>query len=239
MLWALKTPLMKKLFPAFIFLLILNACDQPEKENTSSENTSQTTISQPQQTSVPESSNVQAESDQEETSTNNLIIPGKSVGLIKLHEQAEVVTKLLGKPDKADAAMGKSLQTWYTKPQPNGPDTATYETSIFFSRNMGAEDETSQAQQIRITSPFFKTENQTGVNATLAEIQQAFPEVKKTATFTSSRQPKKQITVYAAKKTGIAFDIAENQKCVGITLFEPGKQAFEVYTASSTNLNGL
>lgn len=95
-----------------------------------------------------------------------LIVPGKSIGQTKLNENAKIVFEKLGKPDNDDAAMGKSLSTWYAHHNPSG-----YQTQIFCSRYSGNPDETvTHVIQIRVTSPYFKTANSIGVGSTLKQI---------------------------------------------------------------------
>ncbi|RYE19521.1 MAG: hypothetical protein EOP42_28930 [Sphingobacteriaceae bacterium] len=141
-----------------------------------------------------------------------LIIPGKSIGKITLNENAELVFKKLGKPDAGDAAMGKSVATWYAN-----HDSASYQTQIFCSRQMGtAHENTNSIKQIRITSPYFKTVNGIGAGSMLKQIN-AFFIVKKTLTYKENKQ---QFFVYDTIK-GIAFEVAANGKCVGIIVYLP------------------
>lgn len=136
-----------------------------------------------------------------------LIAPGKSIGQTKLLEDAKVVFKRLGKPDSGDAAMGKSLSTWYANHNPKG-----YQTQIFCSRKMGSADETiSRVIQIRITSPYFKTTNGIGVGSTLKQINASFTSKK-----TSSYQENKQTFFVYDSVKGIAFEVSAGGKCVGI-----------------------
>src|SRR5687768_7060442 len=105
---------MKILALAFILLLILNSCDQPQKNATLPENTSESATTDPKKNRPVENQAANPGNIKPGTTEDNVIIPGKSIGLLKLNEQAEVVYKLLGKPDKSDAAMGKALATWFS-----------------------------------------------------------------------------------------------------------------------------
>ena len=234
---------MRKIHLLFLALYWLSACNPDQSKTTTPETGSnQTSVLReagPAQSPADTEETAKAEETKEQTSDiNHLIVPGKSIGLIKLNEQAEVVLKLLGKPDKADAAMGKSLQTWYADPVISRPGTPVYETDIFFARNMGSTDESSRAKQIRITSPEFKLERGIGVNTALETIQAQFPEAIKTATYTSP-QNRETVSVYHDKKAGIAFEIAKTGKCIGIGIQEAGKSNFEVYTAFTTDFKRL
>ena len=44
---------------------------------------------------------------------DKLITPGKSIGQMVLNEATSEAMSRLGKPDFADAAMGKSVSVWY------------------------------------------------------------------------------------------------------------------------------
>ena len=101
-----------------------------------------TTVNLPTTNILPADSTIK-----KEVSPEQLILPGKAIGRTTLNEDATLIAKVLGPPDKGDAAMGKALSTWYANHDPTG-----YQTSIFFERQMGG-DETSRAKQIRITSP--------------------------------------------------------------------------------------
>ncbi len=238
---------MKRASFAFILLFCLNACNQTA-ENQTKEETSisgSPAVARVESASEPAGSAASDRDPQNEgavsdnpVAANKLITPGKSMGLIKLNEQAEVVTKLLGKPTKGNAAMGKSLQTWFSKFQPQGPDTATYQVAIFFSRNMGSADQTSRAQQIRVTSPFFRTADGIGPGTKYAVILNSYPDLKKAAVYATTKN-EQEIAIYQAKEAGIAFEINKAGVCIGVAIFEPGKQAFEIYSEVGVNFTSF
>ncbi|PSR54422.1 hypothetical protein AHMF7605_13330 [Adhaeribacter arboris] len=155
-----------------------------------------------------------------EVKASQLINPGKSIGLTKLQEKAEQVGARLGKPDVSDAAMGKALATWFSKPAANAPDTTRHQTTIYFTTNMGAPDEASRVNQIRVTSPYFRTADSVQVGSNWAFIQQKYPEAIKAAAY---KLPNKQskITICDAIAAGIAFEIDEQGRCVAITIHQP------------------
>jgi hypothetical protein len=161
------------------------------------------------------------------SSSKMLIIPGKSISLISLNENAEKVFQLLGKPDSADAAMGKSLVTWKSKSGDGGSGIAS-QINIFFSRNMGADDEASKVKHVRITSPDFYTAENVHIGSQLNVIMQHYPLAKQVASYTSS-ETNKQVIVYDDIHKGIAFETDHNNRCIGITVHEPDKKAFETY----------
>jgi hypothetical protein len=228
---------MKRPWLALALLIGLSACNSNHHEPAVPETAAN------QQSVISETGSRHAATDTAETAaweknTNHLIVPGKSIGLINLNEEAEVVQKLLGKPAKADAAMGKSLQTWFTDRDSKAGDAVAHQTTIYFSRNMGATDENSRVKQIRITSPFFYTQNHLSTKVKLATFRNSFPAAKKTALYTLPRT-KEQVTIYDDIKAGIAFETDPAGNCLGITIHEPGKAAFEIYTEVAANLKKL
>lgn len=55
-----------------------------------------------------------------------MIVPGKSIGQTKLHENAKLVFKRLGQTESGDAAMGKFFATWYANHDPAGYQTQDF-----------------------------------------------------------------------------------------------------------------
>lgn len=134
------------------------------------------------------------------------IIPGKSVGMFKLGDADSVVQQQFGQPDYSDAGMGKAVLLWYT-------DTTTrYPLSIFTARDMG-NDETARIQQIRVTSPAFKTGRALGVGSTLAEIR-SHDQITLIETYKKNGET---YSVYDSD-AGIAFELGPDDRCVAIII---------------------
>ncbi len=153
-----------------------------------------------------------------------LIIPGKSIGQITIDEKMEEVAKLLGIPDAGDAAMGKSISIWYSKNSPN-----KYSTTIYSTSNFGDKDEARKVQNIRVTSPYFITENFIRCGNDLSFIQQKYPELKKPKSYYKDTTTQTNINIFENIKDGIAFEINESNKCVGISVYKPGKRITQTY----------
>lgn len=134
------------------------------------------------------------------------IIPGKSVGTFKLGDSDSLVQQQLGQPDYGDAGMGKAVLLWYTDA------TTKYPLSIFTSRDMG-NDETARIQQIRVTSPTFKTSQSLGVGSTLAEISNQY-QVTPVETYEKNGET---YSVYESD-AGIAFELGPDDRCVAIVI---------------------
>lgn len=139
----------------------------------------------------------------EPVSPDNLISPGKGIGLIHLDENADNLIQALGKPDRSDAAMGASMMLWF-----DNHDVSGYFVSVYAHHNMGAKDEhVSRIKQIRVTSPVYQTSSGIGVGASLQSIQKYFMPLKKHVS---------GIYIYDDVKAGIAFEINKANKCSAI-----------------------
>lgn len=191
---------LKKSVVVCVFYGLFAACQQSQTKSTQTKKVADTVFS----------TIISAE--EKQVIAAALIVPGKSIGHITLRENADSVYKALGKPDSGDAAMGKSLSTWYANHNPKG-----YQTQIFCSRYMGPPDEnTSRVKQIRVTSPFFKTKEGIGTGAVLAQIQAKF-KVIKTASFKNKKPP---YAIFDNQK-GIAFEVSGG-KCTAVIIYLPG-----------------
>ena len=198
---------LKKPVVVCVFYCLFVACNQPQTKSAQTKKVADTVFS----------TIISAEENRVPAAT--LIVPAKSIGHITLRENADSVYKQLGKPDSGDAAMGKSLSTWYANHDPKG-----YQTQVFCSRYLGSLDENiSRVKQIRVTSPFFKTKEGIGAGATLAQIQAKF-KVVKTALYPNKKPP---YAIYDDKK-GIAFEISGG-KCTAVIIYLPGDRGGITY----------
>ncbi|GEM_PF-1119992 len=143
--------------------------------------------------------------------SDSLIVPGVSLGAIKLDADAAPVMKQLGKPDAADAAMGKAVATWFEQ-----HDSTSHALSIFTAKDMG-DSPTAIIKQIRVTAPTYKTEKGVGVSSTLDDIQQAF-NVKAGKGYRINQE---NVAVYV-DTSGIAFEMDKNGRCIGIVVYSKG-----------------
>lgn len=220
---------MRNFYFLFIYSFCLVACTSEQKE------TVQKTHGPSQPAVYKAEKNTEIEpltTSEKSKEPNQFIIPGKRIGLINLNEDVEVVRQILGKPTTVDAAMGKSLQTWISKTA----DGKTQQISIFFSRNMGNADEKSRAKQIRITEAAFKTKANYASTETL--LRSNISETKKTVTYTLPGS-KNEFTIFDNIKTGIAFEFDPPGNVIAITVHEPDKAAFEVFTDISPDLKKM
>jgi hypothetical protein len=152
-----------------------------------------------------------------------LIVPGKSIGQVKLETPTESLS-VLGKPDGGDAAMMKAWRIWYSRKKDNSIDSS-HMLAVFTA--MRTQD-TQYVKQIRVNSPRFKTAKGVGVGSTIAMIRKTYPGVQLVQTYESANKARR-ILVYEDAKTGIAFETsnARSKKpvCSMVVVFDPGESA--------------
>ena len=154
---------------------------------------------------------------------NDTIVPGVSIGNIKIGETAETLIQKKGKPDSSDAAMSKAYNGWFTKPSMTGADTIATSFETFSVVSGKTEKETaSRVKRIRVTSPQYKTNMQVGAGNTFAYIKLQYPTLKKPVA--KNDLPNGQLLeLYDETKEGIAFEIVDG-KCVAIIIHEKGQK---------------
>ncbi|WP_296150853.1 hypothetical protein [uncultured Flavobacterium sp.] len=155
-----------------------------------------------------------------------VIIPGDRIGMTKLEENVETLSKL-GKPDFSDSAMGKSWMTWVSK------DDKKNELNIY-STYKDSEMKEKVVRQIRITSPKFQTPSEISTGKTLQEIQKEFEGIKLVGKYIDEKT-KNLVEIYDAKTSGIAFEFTQN-KCVAIIVHTKGKKVTEEYITLHPNM---
>jgi hypothetical protein len=142
-----------------------------------------------------------------EANKDLLLQPGSSAGKISIGQDAEQVYALLGKADAGDAAMQKSVSIWYEDHNPN-----SYATAIYTVRDTG-DKPAARIQQVRVTSPAFKTADAIGVSSSLEEIKKKY-KVKKVTDVTDSGAPLEMYDSMA----GIAFETDTKGICKAVII---------------------
>ncbi len=153
-----------------------------------------------------------------------LLIPGVSAGQTQVGENAERVFKAFGKPDAGDAAMQKAMAVWYRNHHVN-----SYSTAIYTVRDTG-DRPMARIQQIRITSPAFKTKEGIGTTSSLADIEARFVLQKKDTYQDAGRS----YTIYNSEE-GIAFEVGPDKKCVAIIIHQAGNLKATYLELRTTN----
>lgn len=150
--------------------------------------------------------------------TKTLIVPGESIGFIQLNENAMEVYDKLGNADAGDAAMGKATAEWV-----EDLDTIKYSTSIYTVRDTG-DNPAALIKRIRVTSPKYRTATGIGTNVLLKDLKGKY----KLEKVNGYQNRGREIEVYADME-GIAFEIDQHQKCIGIVVYEKGNLHPETY----------
>lgn len=140
-----------------------------------------------------------------------LVVPGESVGPIRLGQADSALLAQLGEPDYSDAAMGKAVLAWYMS-----NDSPGYPLSVFTARNMG-NDETARIRQIRITSPYYTTSEGLCANSSLKQISAQY-HTEQVDTYEKDGQ---HYAIHDTKQ-GIAFEVDPNDSCIAIIVYAPG-----------------
>ena len=112
-----------------------------------------------------------------------LIVPGSRIGKVRLGE-TRPLEALIGHPQAcSDEAVGHGWDYWYTALKPGMP---RYELDVYLIRTETADN---QVEQVRITSPAFRTALGIRAGSTLAQIRRRFPRATLTARYDSSDLP--------------------------------------------------
>jgi len=170
---------------------------------------------------------------------NDTIVPGKSIGNISIDEKMTLAGAELGRPDDGDAAMGQAISIWKSRPAGKGSDTVVHTITIYSTTNFGDKEEAPRVQNIRITSPFFKTAEMVKCGSTLAFIKLQYPDIKKPIATYTDKATKEEISIYDDQKAGVSFEISPLGKCVGIGVHKNTKKITETYLPMFPDLKAL
>jgi hypothetical protein len=150
-----------------------------------------------------------------------LIVPGKSIGQVKLEAPAESL-QVLGTPDVSDAAMMKAWSVWYSRRKDKSIDSS-HVLAVYTAMGTG---DSPCVKQIRVNSPQFKTVKGIGAGSTMAAIKKAYPGIKLVKTYESDNKSRR-IAVYDDNKAGIAFEISDPRSrqpvCSMVVVYDAGK----------------
>ena len=230
---------MKYLF-LIIALLFFEACNQqPNTENNTGDSAAITTDAKPRErdssSGINNSGKTNSDTIASEEPANKVIVPGKSIGNIEIGMDDSGL-EAFGKPDMSDAAMGKAWLTWYgKKPDEHNNKTQLNVYTAYKDTSMRAKT----VQQIRTTSSFFETAGGLHVYASLNDIKQQYPTLKKAAAYTDDGR---KIDVYDAQQQGIAFEIVnanQQQICTGIIIHKSGVKVTQVYISLHPDMKVL
>lgn len=143
-----------------------------------------------------------------------LIIPGEAIGRLEVGAVTDSLEKL-GRPDKGDAGMCKSLSRWFY-----GDSTLSPKKQLdVFAACDPEDDMRPHLKWIRTTDPLFRTEKGIGVGSTLKEIKENFSPLVPFADYTAVGDSAK-MQMLSAKSRGITFEMAvEADTCRAIVVY--------------------
>jgi hypothetical protein len=148
-----------------------------------------------------------------------LIVPGESIGHIKLGATGAKMNSILGPPDSTDAAMGKALLFWL-----NG----AHYVAVYTVSDFGGTDERPKVQQVQVNSPRFQTPDSIGTGNTLDQIRQKYEQLKPLAHYRNEQQ--QQVYIFDARQQGIAFEVTlPDSLCSAITIHPKGENVTNTY----------
>jgi hypothetical protein len=160
---------------------------------------------------------------------SNLIVPGQSVGQMRLGRYGAVYLAKLPKPDADDSGMGRYRSVWLSRKQGGQTDTLYVYSVANGPRNIKPFDGAS-IRLIRVTSPWYRTIDGLFTGSTLSQILHRFPNARPT-------DPGQ--TLYDDAKLGIAFEFAgpapAGSACVAIMIHPPG----DVNLATAQDVNEI
>src|ERR1700677_511042 len=182
--------------------------------------------------------------------TDTLIIPGESIGGIKLGDsaQSEKELKKLGDPDGGDSAMGgKATEEWFLGEKRGEKGRQFHrpgEIGVNTLRDMENDSAAHQGKEaitnIYVTSQRFATAEGIAPGSTLDAIRAKFPEIEPddaSGVQEATLWPMYgEVQFYIEKKQGIVFAIRKsNGECVQIAVIPKGTGATYHYPPMASN----
>ncbi len=151
---------------------------------------------------------------------SSIIVPGKSIGTLRLGLDADRLPKSFGKSILGDGAAGHIWATY------------RWDKGLLDIYSVLAEDGPHRARQLRTTSKAFHTKYGVANGKSFGTIKRRFPHLTRLATYTSHRFGKR-VVMYDDVKRGIAFEIlrgrgrrvSNTNRCVSILIHKPGSKA--------------
>ncbi len=171
---------------------------------------------------------------------NLLIVPGRSVGAIRLGAAPGKAGLPTAPPAASDAAMLKAWATWYGAPGTGGNRSAVpTELDVYTAPPAGDDGSHKAVQLVRATSPWFRLAGGLRVGASLRAIRAAHGALPLAATY---RLPGGLRYLYDDAARGIAFETdgpGAGSTCRAIVVHLPGPAAQKNYAMMGNYLKNL
>jgi hypothetical protein len=163
------------------------------------------------------------------------IAPGQGIGRIFLGQKLEEVHASIGAPKLSDAAMGgRRWEVWRSGPAFEGRrQNGSEQLEIYFKPEQPDLGGPSVVQQIRVTSPFFRTLSGISMRSSYSEIITTFPDLRIDEELTynlNGGRNEKEIEMFVDHSRGIGFEFRAGASvdptatgyCRAIHVFRPG-----------------
>lgn len=177
------------------------------------------------QQGAPEGAQENAGQNATPVAEDRLIVPGERIGRTHIGESIEEANKVLGPADNSDAGMG---HVWEHR---RSATDSTHELDLHAT--FDEEGTGHYIRHIRVTSPWFTTEEKLGSGSSFAEITYVYPDIQPIAEYEVEGTMQK---VYDDPREGIGFEFALGNDgtpvlCTGIIVHEPGRGIEQMYAA--------
>lgn len=165
------------------------------------------------------------------------VVPGESVGKLRLGDFEETVVSLIGAPQLGDAAMCKSWTRWeWGNPQ---------HVVELFSSCDAKKDMKKTVRQIRFSGLPFETATGITPQSTFAQIEQHYKDLEVAAMF-KDKATGQQRMILDQPRLGIAFEVDAidtrpnpNGKCHMIIIYPPGQKVIDTELPPQWDLHPL
>jgi len=202
--------------------MILAGCENAKRESSASGVSSDTATAVPTEKPRPAS----GRSPSDTLASDRIITPGTSIGNTFLEEIPDTLRAILGKPDVADAAMGKVWLTWFGKKRDEHNNRTQVDVFLTYrDSSMSAK----VVRQIRTTSSWFRLEDSLHVYSDFSSIRSAFPDLRYTGKYSSGGR---ELKIYDDLAKGVAFETvtaAGQTLCTAILVHVPGTPLNSVF----------
>lgn len=155
-----------------------------------------------------------------------LIVPGESIGILKLGDRTDASDKALGEPDYGDMAMGKGVSIWYLGAK-KGDKGHQFHRPDELGCWIHRDDEGHHylITQAQVTSPKYHTAGGIAPGSSLVAIMAAYPDVKLSGDQDDAKSwpPYGPVEIQEDTKAGIAFVIRKSDSvCIEVIVKEKG-----------------
>lgn len=161
-----------------------------------------------------------------------LVVPGRSLGRLRLGADVATALPPLGPAAYGDAAMMKAWVTWYGQGHP--PAQLDVYTAL-----VPGQDSHKTVQVVRATSPYFRLANGLRNGSTLTQIRAAYGQLPLAATY---QVPAGTRYLYDDVRRGIAFELdgpVAGSHCRALLIHWPGRAVANTYLSLPVYLKEL